>query len=748
VNGKDYFGGDVQTATKNLPADIIDNIQIIDDYGDRANLTGVKEGEPEKIMNINIKKGKNKGLFGNGTVAGGTQERYGGNVSANYFKEERQISFLGSINNTNANLFNFNGGGRGGGARGANLGGGNRGGSGGDGNTVAKSFGFNYRDKWSEKLSSYGSYSYSGNNTSVNGSSFARDLNPLNIRTTSRESNRTNQNDNHRLTWNLEYKINPNNYLKITPYFSSGTSHSANEGHSNIISEKTGTIFYTDNQSRQKSDSKSPSGGGDIFYNHKFNNPRRNISFNAGLNYSSNNQNNYAWNRYQDSSNINPIATDSIRNQFILTNALNTSSEIRVTYNEPIGKFTTINTSYAYNKSTTNSLRETNDINAAGEKNKNELQSNDYDYSFVTHKFALNLNTWKTKYNFQIGMTFQPSELIGKDNSRHLQTQFSHNKFSPTARFTYNFAKNHTLTANYGTSGREPNFMQLQPVPDSSNSKNIMVGNPDLKPEFTNRFNLTYNKAGILTGESFFSNISFNQTENKIVRSTQNNVKGTGRSTTYINTNGFYSVDGNVSYTKPFSDRKFSATIGTSGNFNNNISFTDNQKNNGQYWSLTPSARFRADIKDLLDISLNGSYSLSTTLTKFATSTNKTEVKTTRVGLNGKNFFLKNWTVGYQATKIYYAGFTGAKVANPLLLNLYLERRFLKGNAATLRLQAFDLLNENTGIERTVNGTTITDSQNDRLGRYFLLSFNLRLQKFKGKQPSGRRGNYRRQGME
>src|SRR4051794_25724752 len=85
VNGKDYFGGDVQTATQNLPADIIDNIQVIDDYGDRANITGIKEGEPEKILNITVQKGKSKGSFGNGTVGVGNQDRYVARLAANNF---------------------------------------------------------------------------------------------------------------------------------------------------------------------------------------------------------------------------------------------------------------------------------------------------------------------------------------------------------------------------------------------------------------------------------------------------------------------------------------------------------------------------------------------------------------------------------------------------------------------------------------------------------------------------------------
>jgi hypothetical protein len=61
INGKDFFGGDVQTATKNLPADVLESVQMIDDYGDQANLTGIRTGTPRKIMNFVIRKDRNHG---------------------------------------------------------------------------------------------------------------------------------------------------------------------------------------------------------------------------------------------------------------------------------------------------------------------------------------------------------------------------------------------------------------------------------------------------------------------------------------------------------------------------------------------------------------------------------------------------------------------------------------------------------------------------------------------------------------
>src|SRR5690606_2067096 len=156
INGKDFFGGDVKTATKNLPADIIDKIQIIDDYGDQANLTGNRTGDPERVLNIEIAPEKNRGDFGHFRIGGGTEERYQATGMFSSFADSRQFSTLANLNNTNADLFDFNT--QGGGARrmrGGRFGGGFGGSQ--NGLTTTGSVGINYRKSfWDEKLTTYG----------------------------------------------------------------------------------------------------------------------------------------------------------------------------------------------------------------------------------------------------------------------------------------------------------------------------------------------------------------------------------------------------------------------------------------------------------------------------------------------------------------------------------------------------------------------------------------------------------------
>ena len=741
VNGKDYFGGDVITATQNLPADIIESIQIIDDYGEKANQTGIKEGDPEKILNFNVQRGKNKGSFGNGMAGAGTKDRYLARVNANNFKEDRQLSFLGSLNNTNGNTFNFNGGGRGGGARGANFGSAERGGSGGDGTTFSTSLGLNYRDTWSKKINSYGSYSFSSRKNNTLSNSFQQDFNPSNINSTKRVNESNTKSANHRLTWNLEYKIDSQNYMKVTPYFSYASSANSNKG----ISEYSKPKYYTLNNGISSSNSTTPAWGSELFYIHRFKKRGRNFNVSATINYSAREQDRDVQNNYfnVDSTGAIPLPSQTNQYQFIGTDNVNTTTNVRLSFAEPVGKYTALEASYTWNNSTTKSIRDVSDVDViTGQKFKNLKQSNDYDYEFVTNRYGLSLHTNKKKFNYFAGMVLQPSVLTGMDRGRNITTRNTNFNFAPTARFAYNFSRSHSLNITYGGSSREPNFTQLQPVSDSSNIKNIVTGNPDLKAEFTNRFSLQYNKVGILTGSSFFANISFDETQNKIVSSRVNQVAGTGRTTTYLNTDGFYGFNGNISMTQPFLKKKFTATVNASGSYDNNISFTDNIKNTGHNWTIRPGARLRIDYTDIIDININGSYTYNKNTTQYPTYQYTTEVKTWSLGLEGKNFFLKDWTIGYDITKLINKGFISTVNTNPTLLNVYLERRFLKNNKGTLRLQGYDLFNQNTGISREVNGTTVTDYQNNRLGRYFMLTFNLRLQKFAGKKfqrPAGER---------
>jgi hypothetical protein len=267
-------------------------------------------------------------------------------------------------------------------------------------------------------------------------------------------------------------------------------------------------------------------------------------------------------------------------------------------------------------------------------------------------------------------------------------------------------------------------------VADSSNLDNIVSGNSDLKNEFNNRFSIQYNRSNP-KGTSVFVNFAYDQTQDKIVSSRINNPKGTGRSTSYLNTDGFYGYNGNASFTQPFSNRKFMVSLNMAANFDNNISFTDGQKNKGKNWNVRPGAVFRVDIDEVVDVSLRGNFNYYQTSTRYTTHTTENKAKSLQLGINGKNYF-GNLTIGYDYSKQMNYNFGSNIKDNPSILNLYAEYRFFKRKNVNVRMQAYDLFNKYTGLTRTVHETTITDTRSSRLGRLFLLSVNVRLAKYGG----------------
>ncbi len=735
VNGKDFFGGDVQTATQNLPANVIENIQLIDDYGDQANISGIKSGDPEKIINITIQKNKNKGTFGNATAGIGNEGRFLGSAFINNFHDERQISVLGAVNNTNANTFNFNGGGRGGGARGANFGTDSRAGAGGSGITLSQSAGLNFRDKWGEKLSVYGSYSFASRNTDIQSSTFSQNLDPHNIRTTTRQSTSHNNSYNHRVTWNMEYAMDTSNYFKLSPYLS--YSSSGNESRS--MSEINRSQFYTLSHNYTLSNSTSPNGGANLLFNHKFGSRGRNFSAYASIDHSNSDQNRYTNNTYHNiDSTYNPILVkDTTQIQNTNTKSTNTRTNLHLSYIEPLGarKTTYLEFNYDWNKSATESFKDVYDLaDSSGKSDRyNTSQSNHYNYTFITNRAGISLKGRKEKYNYSVGVQAQPSSLNGISVGKTNGTSYSNLNWIPSGRFVYNFARNNSLTATVDGSAREPSFQQLQPVVDSSNLTNIIIGNPKLKNEFTNTATIRYNKFDAKLGSSLFVNLSYDKTSDKIVSSRFYKTSGTSQTTTYLNTDGFYGYNGNASFTQPFKNRKYTAGLNFAASFDNNISYTNGLKNMGRNWNIRPGANFRLDLENIVDLTLRGDYTSYQTTTRYSgtDSTSSTSAQTLNLGINGKNYF-GDFTIGYDFSKVINYGFNQSVAANPAILNVYTEYRFLKGKMMTARLQAFDLFNENTGITRTVVENTVTDSRSNRLARYFLLTLNIRLAKFVG----------------
>ncbi|GAB2988480.1 TonB-dependent receptor [Mucilaginibacter puniceus] len=758
INGKDYMGGDLQAATKNLPADILEGIQIIDDYGDQANLTGIKTGDPQKILNLTIRADRNYGYTLQATGGVGrdllpaapgvkNETRYLGTANYYNFKGDRQITVLANTNNTNTNTFNFGGGGGRGGRGGGGLA------STASGITDARAIGANYRDQWGEKLAVYGSYSYSNNQTETNQSSFSRNNNA----TPSENNTISRQNDhpiNQRFQFNAEWKPDTINYLKVTPTFSySETNSFGTESGTRSFNNVLATSYTT----TSKSSSTSPTFGLTALYNHRFNSSRRNLSINLNTNLS------------QSTSFDNPVTTYTVGiptspgTQYINQGNKNRSLSANVSYLEPIGKISYLELNYTYSQSYQENDKRTDTLSSANTINRFNLLSNTYNSTFVTNRIALNYRLIDTKYNLTLGLGVQPGVLDGQSLTTGIKTHINQFNWIPNARFVYNFSRNKAFNFLYNGQSSQPSFTQLQPVIDFSNASFATQGNPDLKPAFTNTVQLRYNNYGIESGNLFFFNISYQKTDNQIVQNTVTyrtlspavlaanpNLQRLQNSNLiqYMNTDGFYSVNGQVTYSKPWQERRYTLITQLNAGYTNNIGYSSSVdvnnvqsaavKNIAKTLTLTPTVRFRVDINDIMDVQALTSYSInkSDNSSNIGLINNNQNIKTWVMGLSGKNYILKDWTLGYDYTKQKNFGYNSSvPVTNPSIFNAYLERRFLKGNQATIRVAAFDIFNQNTGFSASQNGNTFTQSNVNRLGRYFMFTLAIRLQKFAGKAP-------------
>ncbi|HMK04236.1 MAG TPA: outer membrane beta-barrel protein, partial [Ferruginibacter sp.] len=508
VNGKDFFGGDVKTATKELPANIVDKIQVIDDYGDQATVSGIKDGDPDKIINIEIKKDKNKGFFGRMTAGYGTNERYQASFNGNYFNNNRQVSIVGNSNNTNSSLFNFSGGGnrgatsmmRSGMSVMADMGGmggmsnmstGQFSSGGGSGISTTNSFGFNYRDQWSKRINVYGSYSYNHRNTSQVQDKSTQTFLENDGFINDEDLNSLTRGNSHRFTFNFEYQIDSFNYIKISP----SINYSNSDANSKNIFDyrKTDGTKTQDGTNKSLTDSRSPNIAATILYNHKFRKRGRNFSSSITLGTSENNS-------LQDISNLSYQYIGTFpgpRNtfQYIDQENDNRNYGLRFTYSEPINKFRSLDLSYSHNFSySRNNRRNFNVDSLTQAKTLNNFLSNDYENDFYNNRAGLSLRTIKKKYNYTVGVSVQPVNLQGKSITKDsaYRTIRRVNIF-PIARFVYNFNKTKSINANYAGNATQPSFSQLQPVQDPSNPQNTTVGNPNLKPSISHNINLTYN---------------------------------------------------------------------------------------------------------------------------------------------------------------------------------------------------------------------------------------------------------------
>lgn len=734
VNGKDFFDGDVLTATRNLPAEIVENVQIIDDYGDQANITGIRNTEPEKVLNVTIKEDRNHGAFGQLTAGEGmdmndkVRNRYIGSFSANKFNGSKQISVLGSANNTNTSLFSF----------GDVSGAGGRGGTdlssmidAEDGINTANSIGVNYRDDIAKGVTVYGGYTYTQRLNQTQGTTKLQSIYQNSTINSLDEVTSKADNIKHKLTWTIEANIDTANYLKVTPTASYLTSDLLSESHSTISSKNafTDRIYSTDGHTSD------PNFDIDLFYNHRFPKRGRNFNVTSRIEYFKRNRNDDVMDLTAslDSNANSPNKSYDVFKQKVNNFSYNRTFLFGMAYTEPVTKRSYLEFNYQYETNSIANARSTFDVDTLSLKESLiDSLSIDYDYLFQTHQFGINYQGDINKLKYTLGFALQPTKLDGKTPSRDVVTHINNLNFVPSAKVQYSINKTSSLSLNYRGQNNQPAFTQIQPVRDVSNPQYVVVGNANLKPEFMNMVSLQYRHFSIQSGSSLFTNFSFTHIQDKVVTNRISRQNSTIQETEFLNANGFYDLRGFYHYSAPIAGRILTLNLNGSVDYTNNLTYINSVRNVGKNMVFAQNVQLNFQIEDLIEADLRSSYTVNKIKYNIPSFIDAS-ANTFSLGLGGKGYLPKKWILSVDFSQRINAGYSNYINANPTILNVYVEKSFLQNDMMAIRLQGFDLFNKNTGVRREVVGNDIFDMRNNRLARYFLISLNIRLQKFPSK---------------
>ena len=297
-------------------------------------------------------------------------------------------------------------------------------------------------------------------------------------------------------------------------------------------------------------------------------------------------------------------------------------------------------------------------------------------------------------------------------------------------RFNYRFNQRTNLRIDYNGRTSQPSMTQLQPVVDNSDPLRIIVGNPELKPRYTNDLRLSFNKFAPEKQRAMMFSLSGSYTLNDIVSKTVYDQQTGAQRTTYENINGNYNLNARAMLNTPLRNKRFSLNSNTSASFRNTNSFLNGERNRSRI--LTLSERAGADFRsDFLDLGLNASIRFSANTNSLQPENN---LRTFNYDVGGYTTLYLPWDIRLESdiTWSTNSGYSDGYKQNEVLWNAALSKSFLRGNQGTLRFKIYDILQQRSNISRTVSSTMIADRQYNTLSSYFMVHFIYRFSIFKG----------------
>ena len=750
VNGKEFFTGDPMMATKNLPADAVDKIQVYDRKSDQAMFTGIDDGSEETAINLKLKKDRNKSTFGKLNAGAGTPSVFDAQGNVNVINNEEQFSAIGGANNTNRqnfsgrNIVNFSGGGGGrpgaGGGVSVNF-------SGGSGETDANaqgiaetySIGGNYSNLLNDKKTEFNA-NLSISDVERNNNSFSKtqNLTPGNAFNRISNSNSIAGNKQQNFGSTIDHKVSDNFSFRFTP--SLGLQQTTNYSEDSTQTYLTNGNLLNSNATIASSASDAVNAASTLLLRKKFAKKGRTISSTITQSF---NRSNSTGNQFTEQLSYlnNKLTNDSILDQQNTRKGENSSYSANLIYTEPLGKKSLLEFNTYLSKSIGSSSRRIFDRNNATDRYDllNTRLTNEFNSEYTYSGGGMSYRANQKKYNFSTGVSLQRAVLDGENISAKTKLSQSFQDILPNATFRYNFSQTKNLNLDYRTSTNQPSITQLQPVLDQSNINRQSIGNPDLKRSYVHNLNIRFFSSKILAGKSFFSTLNASTTNNSIVNY-DSVLPNRTILTRPVNVNGAYRINGSMNYGFGIKKLKSRLSFGLNAGLNNNISYANGVLNTIVTKSTGPSMTYSYIVDDVIDINLTARYSFSNT-NNAVNPTLNTNFLTKVFGADMTNYLPLNIVLNQSFNYAINTGRAeGFNTAIPIW-NASFSKFFLKNKRAEIKMSAFDLLNKNIGISRNVSQNQIVDRSYNVISQYFMLSFTYSLQK------SGLGGGARAGGM-
>ncbi len=751
VDGKTFFGDDASATLKNLPAEVVDKIQVFDKLSDQAAWTGFDDGNSQKTLNIVTRNSKNQGTFGKMTAGYGVinqeslaENPYQASVNLNIFKNQRRITLIGASNNINDQNFgsgDFLGSGRsfgGGGMRSFGSGGG------GDGITTTNALGVNFSDNLGTKISVSGSYFYNNTNSkSYSTSEREYIIETLPYKFFTQESNSDNLNQNHRMNLRLEYSINDRNSLIWTPRFNIQSSETESVNRQNFLT--SGELPYGYNYLSNTALADGINLNNDILYRYKFAKKGRTISLNL-----SNAVNDRIRKSYLD--NLELDKTDTTK-QYSKTITDGSSLSSNLVYTEPLSAYSQLQVNYNVSYSKNNNDKKTYNYVYDGQQDYtdfNPLLSNYYNNDYITHKPGIGYLFKKPKVTLNAGMSYQYATLKGEQTFPvPANANKSFHSILPSFMLNYKFTDYKNLKTVYRASSNSPSVTQLQEVVDNSDPMFISAGNPDLKQEVRHFSMARFSLSNKTKTSNFFAMVFLSRTLDAISNSifyaaSDTSILGVdlikgGQLTKPVNLDGSWSARTLVTYGFPVAIIKSNLNFNTGFSYNNTPSMINFEKNISGTYGINEGVVLSSNISENLDFTLTYNFTYNLVKNSLQTKSNNNYI----FQIASSAFRWQFWKTLFVQTNLTYQNYntiaTG-DITSYTLWNASMGSKLFKNNAGEIKITAFDMLKQNTSFSHNVTDQYIEDLNSMVLNQYVILTFTYNLRKFTGEMPKEKDG--------